>query len=56
MFGVKKFGVNDVTWLSPYLNQVHKLTNVNSYTTCITIQCYLYGNADDSHYDYFDYF
>jgi len=54
-FAVKNFGVNDVTWLSPYLNQVHKLTNINSYTSCITIQCYLYSKQDDSHYDYFDY-
>lgn len=54
-FAVKNFGVNDVTWLSPYLNQVHKLTNINSYTACITIQCYLYSKPDDSHYDYFDY-
>ena len=54
-FAVKNFSQNDVTWLSPYLNQVHKLTNVNSRNTCITIQCYLYGNENDGHYDYFDY-
>jgi len=54
-FAVKNFSQSDVTWISPYLNQVHKLTNVNSSTTCITIQCYLYGNDDDGHYDYFDY-
>jgi len=54
-FGVKNFNVNDVTWLSPYLNQVHKLTNINSSITCITIQCYLYSKTDDCDYDYFDY-
>ena len=55
-FGEVDFVKDDVTWISPYLNQVHKLTNLeNSTDTCITIQCYLYGKLDNRHYDYFDY-
>jgi mannose-6-phosphate isomerase-like protein (cupin superfamily) len=47
---------DDVTWISPTLNQVHQLNNpVINKTTCITIQCYMYENSDTVHYDYFDY-
>jgi len=46
---------NDITWISPTLNQTHKLENLNNSKTCITIQCYLYDNKNNIHYDYFDY-
>ena len=49
------FEKDDCTWISPTLNQTHQLHNVNHDTTCITIQCYMYGTEDVSHYDYFDY-
>ena len=26
-----------------------------SYINCITLQCYMYDEANKSHYDYFDY-
>lgn len=47
---------DDITWISPTLNQVHQLNNpqINN-DTCITIQCYMYENSDTVHYDYFDY-
>lgn len=55
-FAETEFKANDVTWLSPTLNQVHQLTNLDTNTqTCITIQCYLYSKNDILHYDYFDY-
>lgn len=59
--GVKEFAetnffLNDITWITPSLNQVHKLKNLETNTdTCITIQCYMYGNKNIKHYDYFDY-
>ena len=55
-FGVATFKEGDVTWITPTLNQTHKLKNMetNSYT-CITIQCYMYTEKDNRHYDYFDY-
>jgi len=47
---------DDVTWISPTLNQVHQLHNLEENTeTCITIQCYMYGDENKTHYDYFDY-
>jgi hypothetical protein len=54
-FGEADFGVGDVTWLSPNLNQVHQLVNVRDDASCITIQCYMYETEDARHYDYFDY-
>jgi len=55
-FGVAKFGTGDVTWISPDLNQTHQLRNTNvSGPTCITIQCYMYGEGNTEHYSYFDY-
>lgn len=51
-FAVVDFNKDDITWISPTLNQVHQLLNKQT-NTCITIQCYMY--EDDSHYDYFDY-
>ena len=45
---VKPFAINDfhkdqITWISPTLNQTHQLLNRPENTaTCITIQCYMY--------------
>jgi predicted metal-dependent enzyme (double-stranded beta helix superfamily) len=51
-----KFRKDDVTWISPRLNQTHQLYNHNtSGPTCITVQCYMYGESDETHYEYFDY-
>eukprot|EP00210_Caulerpa_lentillifera_P005358 g5120.t1 len=50
------FYEEDVTWISPTLNQTHKLHNINTDgPTCITIQCYMYDAGDNVHYEYFDY-
>lgn len=54
-FAIANFQEGDVTWISPTLNQVHKLKNLSNENTCITIQCYEYDQDDTSHYDYFDY-
>jgi len=55
-FGVANFNEGDITWISPTLNQIHKLENLRTNKdTCITIQCYMYNEKDRSHYDYFDY-
>lgn len=55
-FAVKEFNKDEVTWLSPNLNQVHQLHNSDeNKETCVTIQCYMYDNENKTHYDYFDY-
>lgn len=55
-FGVTNFMKDDITWISPTLNQTHQLTNLpTSKETCITIQCYMYSGDDIAHYEYFDY-
>ena len=55
-FAVADFKEGDITWISPTLNQIHKLENLNTnIDTCITIQCYMYNETDRTHYDYFDY-
>ncbi len=55
-FGSKDFEKDNVTWISPTLNQIHQLKNLEgNKDTCITIQCYLYDGDDKVHYDYFDY-
>jgi len=55
-FGKADFKKDEITWISPTLNQTHKLTNLESNKdTCITIQCYMYEQNDTRHYDYFDY-
>jgi len=55
-FGKADFTKDDVTWISPALNQVHQLLNFpKNKDTCITIQCYMYEEEDDQHYDYFDF-
>jgi predicted metal-dependent enzyme (double-stranded beta helix superfamily) len=48
------FSKDQITWISPTLNQTHQLKNQGT-NTCVTIQCYMYDQSDDSHYDYFDY-
>lgn len=55
-FGSANFKTGDITWVNPTLNQTHQLINPKSNNkTCITIQCYMYDEADNGHYDYFDY-
>jgi hypothetical protein len=55
-FAVANFEKDDITWISPTLNQVHQLKNLDTNKdTCITIQCYMYETNDNNHYDYFDY-
>jgi predicted metal-dependent enzyme (double-stranded beta helix superfamily) len=55
-FGQTNFKKEDVTWISPELNQIHQLKNLEgNKDTCITIQCYMYEDDDTKHYDYFDY-
>jgi len=53
-FAVTSFKEGDVTWISPTLNQIHQLKNVDK-KACVTIQCYMYEAEDTAHYDYFDY-
>ncbi len=55
-FAKADFKQEDITWISPTLNQIHQLKNLESNKdTCITIQCYMYKNNNITHYDYFDY-
>jgi len=55
-FAVTNFEKDDIMWISPTLNQVHQLKNLDTNKdTCITIQCYMYETDDNKHYDYFDY-
>jgi hypothetical protein len=50
------FSENEITWISPTLNQTHQLMNDKANSkTCITIQCYMYDNENSTHYDFFDY-
>jgi hypothetical protein len=53
-FGNSDFEKDNITWLSPELNQIHQLRN-NTGDVCITIQCYMYDLNNEKHYDYFDY-
>lgn len=55
-FAKKDFYKDDITWITPTLNQVHQLRNFETNEdTCITIQCYMYDDENSKHYDYFDY-
>ena len=55
-FGSATFKKDDITWVNTTINQTHQLINPKSNNkTCITIQCYMYDEADNGHYDYFDY-
>lgn len=53
---IKHFNVRkgDVTWMSPYWYQTHRLYNDTSDFSA-TIQCYRYGNFDTKQWPYFDY-
>lgn len=53
-FATADFKKDEITWISPTLNQTHQLIN-QCKETCITIQCYMYETKDKAHYDYFDY-
>jgi hypothetical protein len=54
-FGSADFDKDDITWISPDLNQIHQLKNQRLDDVCITIQCYMYDQKNRTHYDYFDY-
>ena len=54
-FAIANFKKDDITWISPTLNQTHQLSNINPNTTCVTIQCYMYEDTNNKHYDFFDY-
>jgi hypothetical protein len=55
-FASADFKKEDITWITPTLNQTHQLKNLETNAdTCITIQCYMYSGKDTGHYDYFDY-
>lgn len=54
-FGYGDFSVGEIAWVSPTLNQTHQLKNNSTDTTCMSIQCYMYGIENKTHYDYFDY-
>jgi hypothetical protein len=54
-FAEVSFSKDDVTWITPRLNQTHQLKNHSRDTTCVTIQCYAYAESDVTHYPYFDY-
>jgi len=53
-FAEADFNKDEITWISPTLNQTHQLTNLDK-KSCVTIQCYMYDQNDKKHYDYFDY-
>jgi hypothetical protein len=55
-FSNVNLGKDEITWISTNLNQIHQLKNLEtSKDTCITIQCYMYDQNNNFHYDYFDY-
>jgi hypothetical protein len=55
-FAAADFKKDEITWISPTLNQTHQLHNLpTNKDTCITIQCYMYDETNKAHYDYFDY-
>jgi len=53
-FAHADFKKDEITWISPTLNQTHQLENIGT-DVCVTIQCYMYEQDDRKHYDYFDY-
>jgi len=54
-FATETFGTGEVTWISSRLNQFHKLRNTQPDEPCITIQCYMYAENNETHWPYFDY-
>ncbi len=57
VFGKHLFEQGAITWISPVLNQIHRLRNLEPLggQPCITIQCYQYDPDDTGHYPFFDY-
>lgn len=57
VFGKHIFEQGAITWISPVLNQIHRLRNLEPLggQPCITIQCYQYDADDTGHYPFFDY-
>jgi hypothetical protein len=53
-FAEARFDKGDVTWISPALNQFHKLENDHP-DPCITIQCFWYAETNYVHWPYFDF-
>lgn len=49
------FKKNEVTYILPGLNQTHQVYNPSNKKTCVTLQCYQYGDDNNEHYEYFDY-
>ena len=45
---------DQITWISPTFNQIHKLHNMSK-DFCVTIQAYKYGDDDNAHWPYFDF-
>ena len=56
-FTKASFVKDEITWISPLLNQTHQLRNnaAKGGQPCITIQCYMYDETDTGHYPFFDY-
>ena len=50
-----RFVKDQITWISPHLNQMHQLENCETDDPCITMNCYRYSSDDQGHYGYFDY-
>ncbi|NDB86195.1 MAG: hypothetical protein EB127_26390, partial [Alphaproteobacteria bacterium] len=48
-FSIATFKKDDITWISPTLNQTHQLLNKETKHTCVTIQCYMYDEKDRQH-------
>ncbi|CCX32246.1 Similar to hypothetical protein SUS17_589 [Sphingomonas sp. S17]; acc. no. ZP_08387321 [Pyronema omphalodes CBS 100304] len=53
-YRVMEYHKDEVTWLSDRQLQMHQPRNETA-KTCVTIQCYQYGDHDHTHYEYFDY-
>eukprot|EP01132_Coremiostelium_polycephalum_P008490 gene8490-10435_t len=49
------FTQNQITYLTPYIYQTHRLQNRKTDSFCATIQCYKYAHDDTIHYEYFDF-
>ena len=50
------FNTNDITWISPVLNQTHQLINHgHNKSVCITIQGYMYDVEDNGYYNNIEY-
>jgi hypothetical protein len=55
-FNSVDFNTNDITWISPVLNQTHQVINhKNNKSACITIQGYMYDVEDNGYYNNIEY-